>query len=139
MATYGNTKLTRPAETQSLSITTSTISWRGSTTAERYTQLGYQPGSVVRGNLLHGVTRSNYAFGQAANNGIFFDEGSKGILIEDNIIYDISEMPIRFNRSYKKWQTWRNNTFNITPSMPQFNKEISEKAGLEPAYRKKLK
>jgi len=101
--------------------------------------LGYQPGSVIRGNLLHGVTRSNYAFGQAANNGIFFDEGSKGILIEDNIIYDISEKPIRFNRSYKKWQTWRNNTFNITPSMPQFNKEIAEKAGLEPAYRKKLK
>jgi len=101
--------------------------------------LGFQPGTVIRGNHLHGVRRSNYAFGRAGNNGIFFDQGSKEMLIEDNVIYDISDSPIRFNQCDKKWQAWRNNTFDITPSMPQFNKEIAEIAGLEPAYRNKLK
>ena len=101
--------------------------------------LGYQPGSVICGNLLHGVRRSNYAFGQAANNGIFFDEGSKEFLLEDNIIFDISEKPIRFNRSSKQWQTWRNNTFDITPDMDGYLKKTAEKAGLQPRYRKFLK
>ena len=41
--------------------------------------LGFQPGTVIRGNHIHHVQRSR--FNQAApNNGMFIDEGSKGFL-----------------------------------------------------------
>ena len=101
--------------------------------------LGFQPGTVIRGNHLHGVRRSNYAFGQAGNNGIFFDEGSKDMRIEDNVIYDISEQPIRYNHSRKDWHLWRGNTFNVLPDDPAFPRAIAEKAGLQPYYRNLFK
>ena len=101
--------------------------------------LGFQPGTVIRGNLLHGVKRSGYAFGQAGNNGIFFDEGSKEMLLEDNVIYDIADQPIRYNRNQKDWHLWRGNTFNITPDDPKFPSKIAENAGLETDYQNLLK
>jgi hypothetical protein len=101
--------------------------------------LGFQPGTVIRGNHLHGVRRSNYAFGQAGNNGIFFDEGSKGFLVEGNIIYDVADGVVRHNRNQKDWHLWRDNTFNVTPDDPRFPKDIADKAGLEPYYQNLLK
>ena len=49
--------------------------------------LGFQPGTVIRGNVFHDAHRSAYAHGGAPNNGIFFDQGSKGYLFEQNVIY----------------------------------------------------
>jgi len=96
--------------------------------------LGYQPGTILRGNRLHDVHRSPYAIA-APNNGIFLDEGSKGFLIEGNKIYSTSGQPVRHNRNSSEWHTWRKNVFSqgapASPAPP-------DKAGLEPAWRKKL-
>ncbi len=91
--------------------------------------LGYQPGTVLRGNRLHQVHRSGFAHGGAPNNGIFFDEGSSGFLVLDNVIYDTSGDPIRFNQTSKENLSWKDNYFGIAPEDPQFPKEIADKAG----------
>jgi len=107
--------------------------------------LGFQPGSIVRGNLMHGVRFGGFAGGQVCNNGIFFDEGSKGFLLEGNVIYDVDQKKgakntaVRFNRSSRDWQIWINNTIDIASEMPEPAKALVEKAGLEPQYRHLLK
>lgn len=100
--------------------------------------LGYQPGTVIRGNHLHGVRRSGYAFGQPGNNGIFLDHGSKGFHLEGNAIYDIAQKPIRYNQSEEGWHTWKNNTFHIAPSQLGFPKELLTKAGIQSPYKERL-
>jgi len=96
--------------------------------------LGYQPDTVIRGNLLHTVHQSSFAQGGAPNNGIFFDEGSKGYLVEGNIIYDTSGDPIRFNLSSRDKHKWLNNSFGVSPEDPKFPHEGARKAGLLPGY-----
>ena len=76
--------------------------------------LGFQPDTVIRGNHLHGVRRGPFCQG-APNNGIFFDQGSKGFLVENNVIYDTSAAPIRFNQCQHDWHTWKNNFFGVHP------------------------
>ncbi len=58
--------------------------------------LGWQPGAILRGNLIHSVPLN---LGRAESNGMFIDEGSKGLLIEGNAIYDIDRSPLRFHRA----------------------------------------
>ena len=91
--------------------------------------LGYQPGTVLRGNLLHDVHRSAFAHGGAPNNGIFFDQGSKGFLVEDNIIYNTSGEPIRFNQTSQENLTFNNNSFGTSPDDPAFPKDAAVRAG----------
>ncbi len=98
--------------------------------------LGYQPGTILRGNHIYNVYRSSYAHGGAPNNGIFFDEGSKGFLVEDNVIYNTSGNPIRFNQNKKEWHTWRDNSFGIKPGQENFPKATASRAGLQEPYRK---
>ena len=120
--------------------------------------LGRQPGTVLRGNLIHHVSRNA---GRAESNGMFIDEGSSLILIEGNTIHDVARAPIRFHKA--TGNTIRGNTL-VTPgrrkpfmfnacaeeSMTfQANKVVEAKsfsppeagevkAGLAPAYRKRL-
>jgi hypothetical protein len=107
--------------------------------------LGFQPGSIIRGNLLHGVRFGGFAGGQICNNGIFFDEGSKGFLLEGNVIYDVDQAPgarntaVRFNRSSHDWQTWVDNTIQTDAAVPGAAKALAEKAGREPEYRDIMK
>lgn len=107
--------------------------------------LGFQPGSIIRGNLMHGVRFGGFAGGQVCNNGIFFDEGSKGFLLEDNVIYDVDQKKgakntaVRFNRSSHDWQIWIDNTIQTAPERPEPANALAEKAGLEPQYRSLLK
>jgi hypothetical protein len=75
--------------------------------------LGFQPGTVMRGNLIHDVHRSSVAQGGAPNNGFFVDEGSKGFLFEENVIYGTSGEPVRFNQNQREWHTWKDNQFGI--------------------------
>jgi hypothetical protein len=107
--------------------------------------LGFQPGSIIRGNLLHGVRIGGFAGGQVCNNGIFFDEGSKGFLLEDNVIYDVDQKKgarntaVRFNRSNRDWQIWINNTIQTDANRPEAARALAKKAGLEPQYRHLMK
>lgn len=79
--------------------------------------LGFQPGTVIRGNHIHDVRRSRFA--QAApNNGMFIDEGSKGFLFEKNVIYSTAAQAVRFNQCRREWHTWRGNQFGATPPAP---------------------
>lgn len=60
--------------------------------------LGRQPNSIIEANLVHGVHRSEYNHG-APNNGIYPDQGSTGITITKNIVYDIASSPVRCHRA----------------------------------------
>ncbi len=102
--------------------------------------LGFQPGTVIRGNHIHHVRRSPYV--QAApNNGMFIDEGSKGFLIENNVIYETSGQPVRHNQNQPAWHTWRSNHFHRGPlptPTPNAIGEIIAAAGLQPPHRDRL-
>ena len=95
--------------------------------------LGLQPGTVLRGNLLYDVHRSDFAHGGAPNNGIFFDEGSKGFLVEDNIIYNTSGEPIRFNQTGPENLTFNNNHFGVAPDHADFPDATAQQAGPQPS------
>ncbi len=99
--------------------------------------LGFQPGTVIRGNHLHDVNRSPLAQG-APNNGMFIDEGSKGYLFERNVIYDTSAQLVRFNQGGRDRHTWRGNHFGRPGEVKEAGKDIIAKAGLQSAYRERL-
>lgn len=99
--------------------------------------LGFQPGTVVRGNYFHDVHRSRYAQG-APNNGMFIDEGSKGFLFEQNVIHDTAAELVRFNQCQRDWHTWRDNHFGSAAEVKESGRAIIAQAGLEPAYRERL-
>ncbi len=87
--------------------------------------LGFQPGTTLRNNLLHDVHRSKFAHGGAPNNGIFFDQGSKGYLVEGNIIYNTSGEAIRFNQTGPDNMTFVNNSFGLASDHPDFPAEAA--------------
>lgn len=94
--------------------------------------LGLQPGTVLRGNLIYSIHRSGLAHGGAPNNGIFFDQGSKGYLVEGQIIYNTSGKPIRFNQTGEQNMTWRDNHFGVSPDAPTFPETAARQAGPRP-------
>jgi len=102
--------------------------------------LGFQPGTVIRGNHIHRVRRSPFV--QAApNNGMFIDEGSKGFLFENNVIYETSGQPVRHNQNQPAWHTWRSNHFHRGTLPTPTGKAIAEiiaSAGLRPPHRERL-
>ncbi|MBL7133775.1 MAG: right-handed parallel beta-helix repeat-containing protein [Phycisphaerae bacterium] len=107
--------------------------------------LGYQPGTVLRGNLLHDVRRGAHTHGGAPNNGIFIDEGSKGFLFERNVIYNTHGRPLRFNQCRREWHTWKDNVLGGSSPAPEkvsaakrVRAQTVASAGLEARYRKRL-
>jgi len=58
--------------------------------------LGLQPGSRITNNLIHDVKVNA---GRAQSNGMFLDEGTKELLIENNIVYNIARSPLRFHKA----------------------------------------
>jgi hypothetical protein len=96
--------------------------------------LGFQPGSVLRGNLIHDVHRSIYAHGGAPNNGFFIDEGSKGFLFESNVVHKTSGESVRFNQCQRDWHTWKGNSFDGDATAARIA-AAAERAGLEPGYK----
>lgn len=58
--------------------------------------LGLQPGSKLVRNLIHDISVNA---GRAEINGMFLDEGSKNVMVENNLIYNIAKSPLRFHRA----------------------------------------
>jgi len=73
--------------------------------------LGNQPGTVIRNNTIHDIKRSKDAIG-SRNNGIFFDEGSSRIYLDNNEIYNIENESIRYNIAVPSDITWGTNKFD---------------------------
>jgi len=75
--------------------------------------LGAQPGTVLRENQIHDIAQKN---GRAESNGLFMDEGSSGILVEDNNFRGIRHSLIRFHKAGKN--TLRGNKFETQKGVP---------------------
>jgi hypothetical protein len=65
--------------------------------------LGKQPGTVIRNNLFHDIQARYMGWG------IYFDEGSTGVLAENNIVYRTSDES--FHQHYGRENVVRNNIF----------------------------
>jgi len=68
--------------------------------------LGVSPGTIIRNNLIHNVESNRYG-----GWGIYNDEGSTHILIENNIVYNTKYAA--YNIHYAKELTVRNNIFAL--------------------------
>ena len=68
--------------------------------------LGRQPGTILRKNHIHDISVNT---GKAESNGIFMDQGTSGLLVEKNNIYNIARSPLRFNHAEEN--TIRRNRF----------------------------
>ena len=66
--------------------------------------LGMQHGTVVSGNVIHDVTSSNYG-----GMGIYTDEGSSYITIENNVVFRCKECC--YQHHFGKYNTLRGNVF----------------------------
>jgi hypothetical protein len=58
--------------------------------------LGLQPGSKITNNQIHDVKVNA---GRAESNGMFLDEGTTDVLVENNLIYNIAKSPLRFHKA----------------------------------------
>ncbi|EAQ82847.1 right-handed parallel beta-helix repeat-containing protein [Blastopirellula marina] len=58
--------------------------------------LGRQPGTRLTENHIHDIPLNA---GRAESNGMFLDEGSDQITIENNLIYNIDKSPLRFHKA----------------------------------------
>jgi parallel beta-helix repeat protein len=72
--------------------------------------LGGQPGTVLRKNLWHDVTRYEHPFGHGAW-GIYLDSASSNILVENNVVYRARDGA--FHNQYGQENLIRNNTFAL--------------------------
>ncbi len=70
--------------------------------------LGIQPDTVISGNIIYNVGCDEGAYGYGGW-GVYLDEGSSYILVENNLVYDCSSQT--FHQHYGKDNIVRNNIF----------------------------
>jgi hypothetical protein len=68
--------------------------------------LGVSPGTVLRNNLIHDINANHYG-----GWGIYLDEGSSFLLVENNVVYNTKFGP--FNIHYSREARVRNNIFAL--------------------------
>ncbi|OGV69071.1 MAG: hypothetical protein A2283_01485 [Lentisphaerae bacterium RIFOXYA12_FULL_48_11] len=69
--------------------------------------LGISPGTVIRNNIVHDVIPTPMM--PVGGTGIYHDEGSSGILVESNIVYNVGAGA--YNQHYGRENLARNNIF----------------------------
>jgi parallel beta-helix repeat protein len=80
--------------------------------------LGVQPGTVINNNVIHDVTI--YAYG---GEGVYLDQGSSNILVENNVVYNAENGGFNFN--YGGQNTVQNNIFALGTTA-QINRALAE-------------
>ncbi len=85
--------------------------------------LGRQPGTRIANNRIHNIPVN---MGRAESNGIFMDEGSSDMIVEENIIYEIARSPIRFHKC--KTIEVRSNQLFVGSGVNPFTFNNTEKA-----------
>ncbi|MFD0750788.1 right-handed parallel beta-helix repeat-containing protein [Mucilaginibacter calamicampi] len=73
---------------------------------------GNQFDAVIRGNIVHDISRSPDATG-SGNYGLYFDEGSARIFLDNNEVYNIENEAVRYNKSNLQSDiVWGTNKFD---------------------------
>ncbi|RIK84703.1 MAG: hypothetical protein DCC67_04665 [Planctomycetota bacterium] len=88
--------------------------------------LGRQPGTRLVENHIHDIPLNA---GRAESNGMFIDEGSTEITIENNTIYNIARSPIRFHRAGKNLVA--RNRLTSLPGVPTFMYNATDEAVID--------
>ncbi|WP_190295131.1 right-handed parallel beta-helix repeat-containing protein [Mucilaginibacter rubeus] len=60
--------------------------------------LGKQVGAVYKGNYIYNIYRNKNATG-AHCNGFFFDEGSSSLKLDSNVVFNVKDEAMRFNKT----------------------------------------
>lgn len=90
---------------------------------------GANPGSSVRGNVIYDVRRGLGAQG-SHNNGIFFDQATRFITVNNNVIYNTAHDPIRYNTdSSPEYFFMGENFFNQAPGPSHIVSAAGVRAG----------
>jgi hypothetical protein len=101
--------------------------------------LGILDRGVYRANYIHDIKRAEGAVG-APTDGIFLDQGSKGLLIEHNVIRNAGTSVVRFNKCRREDHTWKDNDFGPghwgTSEKFDAKKTISQAGPRKPAAAK---
>ncbi len=85
--------------------------------------LSEQPGTIVRGNLIHDVESKHYG-----GWGLYTDEGSSYITLENNICYNLTSNG--YHQHYGRQNTVRNNIFAFSKNAPAALTRGEEHTGL---------
>lgn len=98
--------------------------------------LGYQPGTLVWGNVIHDIRKNSLSTPYYNQCGIYLDDGSKAILIESNIVYRSDTLISNNSSIQSNWDTYVNNLTSLAPNAPGFAKVTAAQAGPAPSYMK---
>jgi hypothetical protein len=85
--------------------------------------IGNQPGTILKFNYVHDISRSKNAVG-SRNNGFFFDEHSQNVFADSNIVVRIENEDYRFNTDSTKIKIGKNyfeKKANISRSIDLYN------------------
>lgn len=85
--------------------------------------LSEQPGTIIRGNLIHDVESKHYG-----GWGLYTDEGSSYITLENNICYNLTNNG--YHQHYGRHNTVRNNIFAFSGKSPAAITRGEEHTGL---------
>jgi parallel beta-helix repeat protein len=92
--------------------------------------LGMQPGTIIRGNLIHDIDAYNYGAC-----GIYLDEGSSNIIVENNIVHNIRGYS--FHLHYGRNNIVRHNIFAFA-KIAQILYSTSEKQHKSFSFQKNI-